>query len=174
MRRGHEAELAQDYDRAVVEYTKIARADPANTDARLALDRAKLRASQAHAVRGRRLAGLERYEEAVLEYQIAAELNPTDAQVDTALKDARQKLRNKLAVTRAGRTELESLIERTRDLSVPGSELPEGQAAGMLVFGSGASRRGRSSDSRAVCEHQHHLRPPSATSRSASTCATRR
>src|SRR4030095_6105929 len=80
MRRGHEAELAQDYDRAVVEYTKIARANPANTDARLALDRAKLRASQEHAVRGRRLAGLERYEEAVLEYQIAAELNPTDAQ----------------------------------------------------------------------------------------------
>ena len=79
MRRGRQAELAQDYDRAVVEYTKIARANPANADARLALERAKLRASQEHAVRGRRLAGLERYEEAVLEYQIAAELNPTDA-----------------------------------------------------------------------------------------------
>jgi general secretion pathway protein D len=142
MRRGHEAELAQDYDRAVVEYTKIARANPANPEARLALDRAKLRASQEHAVRGRRLAGLERYEEAVLEYQLAAELNPTDAQVDTALKDARQRLRNKLAVTRAGRTELESLIERTRDLSAPGSELPDGvKLPGSLVFGSGATAR---------------------------------
>jgi tetratricopeptide (TPR) repeat protein len=120
MHRGREAELAQDYDRAVVEYTKLARSNPDNTDARLALDRAKLRASQEHTVRGRRLAGLDRLEEAVLEYQLAAELNPTDSQVDAALKDARHKLRTRLAVTRAGRTELESLIDRTRDLPAPG------------------------------------------------------
>ena len=31
MRRGHEAEQAQDFDRAVVEYTKLARANPAST-----------------------------------------------------------------------------------------------------------------------------------------------
>ena len=36
MQRGHQAELAQDFDRAVVEFTKVARADPSNTDARLA------------------------------------------------------------------------------------------------------------------------------------------
>jgi tetratricopeptide (TPR) repeat protein len=89
MRRGRQAEIAQDYDRAVVEYTKLARANPASTDARLALDRAKLRASQEHAVRGRRLAGLERYEEAVLEYELASELNPTDPLVDAALREAR-------------------------------------------------------------------------------------
>jgi len=142
MRRGREAEMAQDYDRAIVEYTKIARANPGNADARLALDRAKLRAAQDHAVRGRRLAGLERYDEAVLEYQVAAELNPSDPQVDAALKDARQKLRTKLAVTRAGRTELETLIDRTRDLPAPGLDLPEGtKLPGSLVFGNGATAR---------------------------------
>ena len=47
MRRGHQAELAQDYDRAVVEYTKLARANPANLDARSALERVKLRAAHA-------------------------------------------------------------------------------------------------------------------------------
>src|SRR5207244_7528901 len=129
-------------DRAVVEYTKLARANPASTDARMALERSKLRAAQEHAVRGRRLAGLERYEEAVAEYQLASELNPTDPQVDTALREARQKHRTKLAVTRAGRTELESLIERTRDLPAPGLELPDGiKRPGALLFGNGATSR---------------------------------
>jgi general secretion pathway protein D len=142
LQRGHQAELAQDFDRAVVEYTKVARANPSSTDARLSLERAKLRAAQDHAVRGRRLAGLERYEEAVLEYQVASELNPTDPLVDAALKDARQKLRTKLAVSRAGRTDLESLIERTRDLPAPGLELPEDvKLPGSLVFGNGATAR---------------------------------
>jgi general secretion pathway protein D len=142
MRRGRQAEIAQDYDRAVVEYTKLARANPASTDARLALDRAKLRASQEHAVRGRRLAGLERYEEAVLEYELASELNPTDPVVDAALRDARQKLRTKLSVTRAGRTELENLIDRTRELPAPGLELPDGvKLPGSLVFGNGATSK---------------------------------
>jgi len=142
MGRGYRAEQAQDYDRAVVEYTNVVRADPANVGARAALERAKLRASQEHAIRGRRFAGLERYEEAVVEYQLAAELNPTDALVDKALKDVRHKLRTKVAVTRGGRTELESLIDRTRNLPAPGLDLPEGvKLPASLVFGNGATAR---------------------------------
>jgi general secretion pathway protein D len=142
MRLAHQAELAQDYDRAVVEYTRLARANPSNTEVRLALERAKLRASQEHAVRGRRLAGLERYEEAVVEYQLASELNPTDSSVDAALRDARQRLRTKVAVTRGGKTELESLIDRTRDMPAPGLELPDGvKLPGSLTFGTGATAR---------------------------------
>ena len=142
MDRGYRADQAQDYDRAVVEYTTVVRANPSNVGARAALGRAKLRASQEHAARGRRFAGLERYEEAVVEYQLAAELNPTDALVDQALKDVRQKLRTKVAVTRGGRTELESLIERTRNLPAPGLDLPEGvKLPGSLVFGNGATAR---------------------------------
>src|SRR5260221_11762666 len=77
MRRGRQAELAQDFDRAVVEYTKLVRANPANTDVRLALQRVKLGAPQDHGCSGRRLACLERYDEAAVEYQLASELNPT-------------------------------------------------------------------------------------------------
>ena len=142
MHRGQEAEQAQDYDRAVAEYTKLARANPSDVAARQALERAKLRAAQDHTARGRRLAALDRLEEALLEYQAAAELNPTDPQVDVALKDARQKLRTKLAVIHAGRTDLENLIDRTRDLPAPGLDLPENtKLPASLVFGTGATAR---------------------------------
>ena len=142
LRSARRAEQAQDYDRAVVEYTKVVRADPANRDARNSLDRVKMRAAQEHAYRGRRLAALERYEEAVVEYQLASELNPTDVQIDAALRDARQRLRTKVTVSRGGRTELENLIDRTRDLPPPGLELPDGtKLPGSLVFGNGATAR---------------------------------
>jgi len=139
---GQHAEQAQDYDRAVAEYTKVVRADPANVDARTSLNRAKLRAAQAHTNSGRRLAALDRYEEALVEYQLAAELNPTDPQVEAALRDTRQRLRVKISVSRDGRTDLESLIDRTRDLPPPGLDLPDGtKLPGSLVFGSGATSR---------------------------------
>jgi general secretion pathway protein D len=142
MHLAHQAEQAQDYDRAVVEYTKVVRADPANREARASLERAKLRAAQDHITRARRLSSLERYEEAAVEYQLAFELNPTDSRVDEALKDIRQKLRTKVQVTRGGKTELESLIDRTRDLPAPGLDLPpDVKLPGSLVFGSGATAR---------------------------------
>ncbi len=142
MRNGRRAEQANDYDRAVVEYMKVVRADPTNRDARHALERAKMRGALEHATRGRRFAGLERYEEAVVEYQMAAELNPTDVQVEAALRDVRQRLRTKVAVSRNGRTDLENLIDRTRDLPPPGLELPEGaKLPGSLVFGTGATSK---------------------------------
>ena len=137
-----QAEQAQDYDRAVVEYTKIVRANPADKFARAALDRVKLRAAQDHMARGRRLAGLERYEEAVVEYQVAAELNPSDSQIDAALKDARQKLRAQVAVTRGGQTQLQALVAKVRDLPPPGQELPSDiKLPGSLQFGNGATSR---------------------------------
>ena len=141
LRHGRQAELAQDYDRAVVEYTNVVRANPANRDARSSLERVKLRAAQDHTARARRFASQERYEQAVIEYQLAAELNPTDAAVATALQEARQRLRTKIAVTREGRTELESLLERTRDMAAPGLDLPEVTLPGTLTFGNGATAR---------------------------------
>ena len=140
-RAGEVAETARNYDLAVVEYTKAVRANPDDANARLALDRARLRASQEHAFRGRTLAGAERYEEALGEYQLASELNPSDALVDEALRDTRQKLRTKIAVTRNGKTELESLIERARVMPPPGLDLPpDATLPDSLIF-SGASSR---------------------------------
>ena len=136
-----QADQAQDYDRAVVEYTKTLRANPANREARASLERVRQRAAQVHANNAQRLAGLERWEEAVIEYQLASELNPTDVRIDQALRDARQKLRAKVNVDRAGKTELESLIDRTRDLPAPGLDLPDVKLPGSLVFGNGATSR---------------------------------
>lgn len=140
-RDGERAERSQDYDRAVVEYTKALRARPDDTTARLALERARLRASQEHFFRGRRFAAAERYQEALVEYQLAAELNPTDPQVDESLRETRQKLRTKLAVSREGKTELQALVDRTRDLPPPGQELPIGlKLNGSMTFSNASSR----------------------------------
>jgi len=142
LRAGEQAETLKDFDRAVIEYTKVMRARPNDQNARLALDRARLRASQEHAFKGRTLATSEHYEQALVEYQLAAELNPTDVLVEDALRDVRQKLRTKVPVTRGGKTELESLIERTRDLAPPGLDLPsDAKLPDSLVFSSASSRQ---------------------------------
>src|SRR3954453_21221406 len=123
---GQRAETAQDYDRAVVEYTKAVRAKPTDRTAQLALERARLRASQEHYFRGRRFQGTEHLEEALSEFQVASELNPSATDIDEALRDTRQKLRTRLAVSREGKTELQALVERSRDLAPAGLDLPEG------------------------------------------------
>ena len=123
-RAGQRAERAEDYDRAVVEYTKAIRERPEDRSTRLALDRARLRASQEHFFRGRRLAAAERHEDALIEFQLAAELNPTAADAEAALRETRRRLRTKLAVSRRGQTELQAVIERSRNLPPLGMELP--------------------------------------------------
>ena len=141
-RLGEQAEKSQDYDRAVIEYTKALREKPDDVETRAALDRARLRASADHYQRGRRLSAADRHEEALLEFQIAAELNPTDSRVDAELKETRRRLRTKLAVSREGKTELESLIERTRDLAPAGLDLPkDAKLPESMTFNGSASSR---------------------------------
>ena len=140
-RAGQRAERVQDYDLAVVEYNKAVRANPNDRHARAALERARLRASEEHFHRGRRLAAAERHEEAVIEFQLAAELNPTDGAAASALKEARQRLRTKLAVSREGKTELQALVERTRDLPPPGLDLPDVKLPESMTFNGNASSR---------------------------------
>jgi general secretion pathway protein D len=124
MRAGRRAEQLQEYDRAIIEYSKVLRDDPDNQNARRALERMRLRASLEHLTRGRRLAAGGRLEEAVAELQIAAELNPTSADIGEALTAARTQLRNQIVTARDGKTELETLIERARSLPPIGEDLP--------------------------------------------------
>lgn len=141
LRRGREAERLQDYDAAVVEYTKAVRLHPNDADARLALSRAKVRASQDHFQRGRRLAAVGKLDEALVEYETATELNPTDGDLDQELRSTRNQLRNKIAVSHEGKTELQTLIERARDLPPPGLDLPQGvRMPASLVFRDASSR----------------------------------
>jgi general secretion pathway protein D len=124
VRAGQRAELAQDYDRAVIEYTRALQANPDNRDARQGLERSRLRAAQDHATRGRRHHAAGRLEEALVELQTAVELNAGDPNTNELLDSVRNQLRTKVAVARAGKTELETLIERSRTLQPPGVELP--------------------------------------------------
>lgn len=140
-RLGQQAENGRDFDRAVIEYTKAVRAHPDDRNARLALERARLRASQEHYFRGRRLAAAERHEDALAEFQLASELNPGSSDIDAALRETRLKLRTRLAVSRDGKTELQALIERSRALAPPGLDLPQGvKLPDSLVFSNASSR----------------------------------
>jgi len=141
VRHGESAERAGDFDRAVIEYTKAIRQNPTERNARLGLQRVRVRASQDHFFRGRRFAAAERYEEALVEFQLASELNPTDAAADAALRDTRQRLRTKVAVSRGGKTELQALVERSRTLAPPGLDLPNvTKLPDSLVFSQASSR----------------------------------
>jgi general secretion pathway protein D len=141
LRAGQQAEQLQDYDRAVVEYTRALRDRPENREARQALERAKLRAAQDHLTRGRRLQATGRLDEAVVELQLAAELNPGSADIDELLRDVRNQLRTKVAVGREGKTQLESLIDRTRDIPPAGTELPQDvRLPAALTFRDASSR----------------------------------
>jgi general secretion pathway protein D len=123
MRAGRDADLVKDYDRAIVEYTKVLRADPDNREARKALELSKIRSSLDHFSRGRRFENAGRLDDALIELQIAAELNPGSGDIEQELNSVRTQLRNKVA-SRDGKTELETLVERSRALMPAGQELP--------------------------------------------------
>ncbi len=138
LRDGRQAEFLQDYDRAIVEYTKVLRDDPDNRDARQGLERMRVRSALEHFARGRRLVQSGRLEEGLVELQIAAELNPVASEIQDLLSTVRTQLRTKVAVSREGKTELESLIERTRSLPPPGLELPDTKLLDSLIWNGSA------------------------------------
>jgi general secretion pathway protein D len=139
--RGESAEHRQDYDLAVVEYSKALRLRPDDNPTRLALDRAKVRASQDHFIRGRRLSATGKLDQALVEFELAAELNPSGGDIEDELRATRNKLRTKIAVAREGKTELQTMIDRTRDLPPPGMDLPTGvKMPASLTFRDASSR----------------------------------
>jgi general secretion pathway protein D len=132
VRQAQQAEELRDYDLAVARYTKVLRAKPNDRDALAGLDRSKLRAAEAHLLRGRRLEATGKFDEAVMELQLASELNPTNGDVARELRATRLALRNRLAADQTGengQTRLDAVLERTRaavpaSLNVPETRLP--------------------------------------------------
>src|SRR5207248_2992498 len=87
------------------------------------------------------LAATGKLDIALAEFEIAAELNPTNGDIDDELRATRNKLRAKVAVAREGKTELQTLIERARDLPPPGMDLPQGvKMPATLTFRDAPSR----------------------------------
>lgn len=124
LRVARDAELSQNYDIAVAEYTKLLRARPDNREARQGLERAKLRAAQDHFTKARRLVSRSELEEALVEYQLASELNPANGEIEQELQATRSQLRAKIAIADNGKTRLESLIQQSLDAPLPGFDLP--------------------------------------------------
>jgi len=138
---GYQAERLEDWDRAVVEYTAAAKANPQHQETRLALERAKLRATQVHVANGRRFASAGKLDEALVEYQIASQLSPASTEIEDALRNLKAALRARVAVSQDGKTQLQSLIERTRDLPPAGLDLPaDAKLPDSLVFREASTR----------------------------------
>src|SRR6476619_115113 len=64
LKNAYLAESQQDFDRAVVEYTKAAREHPNDRNIHESLEQAKLRAAQDHFTRARRMSSVGKLEEA--------------------------------------------------------------------------------------------------------------
>jgi hypothetical protein len=100
-----------------------------------------MRAAQEHFTRGRRFEAVGRLDQALLELQLASELNPVSSEVDEALRSVRNQLRAKVTVSREDKTELQSLIERSRNLAPLGLELPaDVRMPATLIFRDAPSR----------------------------------
>ncbi len=138
--RARTAELAENFDEAVVEYTRALQDRPDDRTLQRDLERARLRAAQYHQAEGLRLAGLGNYEDALVEYQIAAELNPAGGDIQDALRETGERVLTREAARRAGQTGIEALIERTRFLPPVGLELPDDVLPDSLVFRDASTR----------------------------------
>jgi general secretion pathway protein D len=141
MRAGQIAEGQQDFDRAVVEYTKVLRERPNDRTVRASLEQAKIRAAQDHFARARRLAATGKFEEALVEYGIAGELNPGNSAIQDEMTRARIQLRAKISVNEGGKTHLETVIEQSLNQPLPGADLPDDiTMPDTLVFRDASSR----------------------------------
>jgi general secretion pathway protein D len=135
-RAGEKAERVQDYDRAVMEYSRAVQKDPTDPQYVRALGRARLRASTEHANMARRLANRGLYKEALDEYRLALDLDPSSESLRKEIADveARREAGRKAA-------SIEDIKARARERSLPGLDLgPEAQEPLGLVF-KGASLR---------------------------------
>ena len=160
---------------AVVEYTKALRLNPDRPTRVSASSARSCGPSQDHFAKARRLRGDGKLDQALVEYELAAELNPTSSEIDQELRSTRNKLRTKVAVSREGKTELQTLIERARDLPPPGLDLPQDVKMPASLIFRDASSRDVFTDHCADREHQPGLRSGLPRDRrSPSTCATRR
>lgn len=122
-RAGEKAERRQNYDQAVLEYSKALKGNPDNPHYRKALERARLRASEEHARAGRRLLGRGLHKEALDEFKLALDLNPDSATLGQDIENAERHQRGV-----GPGASVQALKDRVRERSLPGLDL--GPAAG--------------------------------------------
>ena len=138
--RARTAEFSENYDQAVIEYTRALQERPGDRGLQQDLERARLASALQHYAQGRRQASLGNDDEALFEYQVAAELNPGSAEIQEALRETRQRVQTRLVTRAQGETELEALIERNSALPPIGFELPADPLPESLVFREASTR----------------------------------
>ena len=76
--KAQEYEVANDWDKAVIEYSRALEIDPQNVKYKSALQRARLEASRAHFEKGKSLRAAGQNDLAAVELQLATRLDPTN------------------------------------------------------------------------------------------------
>jgi general secretion pathway protein D len=135
-RAGEQAERRQDYDQAILQYSKALQLDPANLHYRQSLERVRLRASADHTTTARRLAARKLFKQALEEYQLAFDLNPSSSTLPAEIADvdARQKATTPVP-------SIDDLKDRVRERALPGLVLgPEARQPLGLYFRSSSLR----------------------------------
>ncbi len=117
-RLGEKAERRQDYDRAVVEYSRALKNSPDNRIYKASLDRARHRAAKAHQESGRNLMARGQFKQAADELRLAYDLNPNTEGLAVDMRDAEER-------QQAGRraTSFAEIKEAAREKPLQGLQL---------------------------------------------------
>lgn len=114
-RDAREEETLGHWDVAVLKYGRALDLNPTNTAYKIALARAKSKASQVHFEKGKLYRNSGHADLAVVELEQSIVLDPTNKYADTELRKAREEA-VRLAAERGGETKLEGMKRRTRGL----------------------------------------------------------
>jgi len=114
-RDAKDEESRHHYDLAVLKYSRALDLDPKNSSYKVALQRARMRASQFHFEKGKLYRSSARPELAVVELEQAVLLDTTNQYAQAELRRAREEAA-RAAAERAGETPLEGMKRRTRGL----------------------------------------------------------
>jgi general secretion pathway protein D len=129
-RAGEQAERRQDYDTAVLQYSKAATEKPDDNNARQSLARARLRASQEHVKEARRFVVRGLLKEALDAYRLALDLRPGTASIDEELREVEA-----LQRSQTHRVSIQELKDSSRERALPGLALgPAAEEPLGLVF----------------------------------------
>jgi general secretion pathway protein D len=120
-RAGEKAESRQDYDRAVLEYSKAVQQDPNNVHYRKGLERARLRAAEAHVLAARRFASRGLFKEALDAYRLALDLNPSSSSLVAEMQETETRRQAGM-----GGITVDEMKDRARERALPGLVLGPG------------------------------------------------
>jgi general secretion pathway protein D len=119
-RRAEVESRRENWDQAVLGYSKALALDPGNTRYGVALERAKLKASAQHFEKGKRYAAAAQWELAVAEFQQTLLLNPGNQHAASELEKAMAEIRRR----EARPSEIERLKEKARRQALAPPRLP--------------------------------------------------